>query len=122
MAALRATHYPPGKVTVVVNRYVNDQKELLGQMEGMLDIRVGGLIPNDYETTREAIDHGKPLTMIASRTLIGQWYLGGADHLIGASQHSKTRGAGNLQSKVASIFGRCLSSLKIEAKTKQPIL
>ena len=122
MAALRAAHYPPGKVTVVVNRYVNDQKDLLDQTEGMLDIRVGGLIPNDYETAREAIDHGEPLTMIASRTLLGQWYLGGAEHLIGASQHSKTRVAGNLQSKVASIFGRCLSSLKIESRAKQPIL
>ena len=122
MAALRAAHYPAGKVTVVINRYVNDQKELLGQTENMLDIRVAGLIPNDYETAREAIDHGKPLTMIASRTLIGQWYLGGADHLIAASEHSKTRGAGNLASKVASIFGRCLSSLKIEARAKQPIL
>jgi Flp pilus assembly CpaE family ATPase len=109
-------------VTVVVNRYVNDQKELLGQTENMLDIRVAGLIPNDYETAREAIDHGKPLTMIASRTLIGQWYLGGADHLIAASEHAKTRGAGNLASKVASIFGRCLSSLKIETRAKQPIL
>jgi pilus assembly protein CpaE len=122
LTALAAAHYPPGKVTVVVNRYVNDQKDLLGQTEGMFGMRVGGLIPNDYETTREAIDHGKPLTMIASRTLIGQWYLGGADHLIAERQHPNTRVAGNLPSKVASIFGRCLSSLKMETRAKQPII
>jgi len=122
LAALGAAHYPPGKVAVVVNRYMNDQKDLLAQTEGMLGMRVGGLIPNDYETAREAIDHGKPLTMIASRTLIGQWYLGGADHLIAEPQHPNIRAAGNLPSKVASIFGRCLSSLKIETRAKQPIL
>jgi len=122
LAALGAAHYQPGKVTVVVNRYVNDQKDLLGQTEGMFGMRVGGLIPNDYETAREAIDHGKPLTMIASRTLIGQWYLGEADHLIAESQHSKGRAAGKLPNKVASILGRCLSSLKIETRAKQPIL
>ena len=80
---LRAAHYPAGKVNVVVNRYVNDQKELLKETEDMWGVRMAGLIPNDYGTASEAIEHGKPLTIMASRTMIGQWYLKEANHLIG---------------------------------------
>ena len=80
---LRAAHYPAGKVNVVVNRYVNDQRELLKETEDMWGVRITGLIPNDYGTASEAIEHGKPLTIMASRTMIGQWYLKEANHLIG---------------------------------------
>ena len=34
----------------------------------MLAVRMAGLIPNDYGTASEAIDHGKPLTIMAART------------------------------------------------------
>ncbi len=53
---------------MVVNRYVNDQKELLKETEDMFGVRMAGLIPNDYGTASEAIDHGKPLTIMAART------------------------------------------------------
>src|SRR5262245_16453827 len=77
-----AAHYPAGKVRVVVNRYVNDQKELLKETEGMLGLQMAGLIPNDYGTASEAIDRGKPLTITAARTTIGQWFSKGTDQLI----------------------------------------
>ena len=118
LGTLGAAHYPAGKVSVVVNRYANEHKELLSETEDVLSVRVAGLIPNDYETAREAIDHGKPLTMTASRTTIGQWYLGRADHLI--AEKSPTRGtvAGKGQSKTAWLFDRCLSTLKLETRGK----
>ena len=75
LEALAAAQYPTDKVMVVVNRYTNDQKDLLSETEGMLAVRMAGLIPNDYGTASEAIDHGKPLTIMAARTSIGQWYL-----------------------------------------------
>ena len=61
LETLGAAHYPAGKVGVFVNRYANDQKELLKETEDMLGVRMAGLIPNDYGTAREAIDHGKPV-------------------------------------------------------------
>ena len=33
----------------------------------MLGVRMAGLIPNDYGTASEAIDHGKPLTIMAAK-------------------------------------------------------
>ena len=116
LATLASAQYPAGKVVVVVNRYVNEQKELLGQTEDMLGVRVAGLIPNDYETARDAMEHGNPLTMMAARTPIGQWYLGGADHLI--SENVAVNGTAKAQSKAAWLLGRCLSTLKLEPRGK----
>jgi pilus assembly protein CpaE len=120
LGTLAAAHYPAGKVVVVVNRYVNEQKELLSQTEDMLGVRVAGLIPNDYETAREAMEHGKPLTMMAARTAIGQWYLGGADLLMAEKVDGTAAGKG--QSKAARFFGRCLSTLKLEPRAKPSVV
>jgi pilus assembly protein CpaE len=122
LATLAAAHYPPGKVIVVVNRYVNEQKELLAQTEEMLGVQVAGLIPNDYETAREAMEHGKPLTLMAARTPIGQWYLGGVDHLISDKASVNGTAAGKSQSAAARFFGRCLSTLKLEARAKPSVV
>ena len=116
LVALAAAHYPTGKVVVVVNRYVNDQKELLSQTEDLLGVRVAGLIPNDYQAAREAMEHGRPLTMMAARTPIGQWYLDGADHLM--AEKVAMNGATKGQSKAAWLLGRCLSTLKLETRAK----
>ncbi|HKT35267.1 MAG TPA: P-loop NTPase [Nitrospira sp.] len=122
LATLAAAHYPAGKVIVVVNRYVNEQKEFLSQTEDMLGVQVAGLIPNDYETAREAMEHGKPLTMMAARTPIGQWYLGGVDHLIAEKASVKGMVAGKSQSAAARFFGRCLSTLKFETRAKPSVV
>ncbi|MBU6433887.1 MAG: P-loop NTPase [Nitrospirae bacterium] len=118
LEALGAGQYPAGKVLVVVNRYVNDQKELLSETEDMLGLRMAGLIPNDYPTASEALDHGKPLTIMASRTTIGQWYLRGTDQLIGDKAAVKGTAVGKEPSKTASFFGRYLPSFGLETKGK----
>ncbi|HZN45089.1 MAG TPA: hypothetical protein VFB56_07150, partial [Nitrospiraceae bacterium] len=122
LGTLVAAHYPAGKVVVVVNRYVNEQKELLRQTEDMLGVRVAGLIPNDYETAREAVEHGKPLAIMAARTPIGQWYLGGADLLMAEKVSGNGTAVGKGQSKAARFFGRCLSTLKLEPRGKPSVV
>lgn len=115
---LRMAAYPPGKVTVVVNRYVNDQQDLLEETEALLGAAMAGLIPNDYGTASEAIDHGKPLTIMASRTSIGQWYLRGAELLVGDKSLAGKTEAGTGGEKRLSFFGRCFSTLGLESGRK----
>ena len=120
--AFGAAQYPAGKVRVVVNRYVNDQKELLKETEDMLGVRMAGLIPNDYGTAREAIDHGKPLTTIAAKKPIGQWYLKGTDDLIGDKAAINGAAAGKESSKKTSFLGRYLPSLGLETGRKPSVV
>jgi pilus assembly protein CpaE len=113
-----AAHYPGGKVRVVVNRYVNDQKELLKETEDMLSLRMAGLIPNDYRTASEAIDRGKPLMIMAPRTTIGQWYLKGIDQLIADSSVKSATAQQKESSKKTSFLGRYLPSFGLETRSK----
>ena len=118
---LTSAQYPEGKVGVVVNRYDNDQKELLTETQDMLGLHMAGLIPNDYGTASEALDHGKPLTIMASRTTIGQWYLRGADQLIGDKAAVNGMAEAKEQNKTASFFGRYLPSFCLETKGKPSV-
>lgn len=115
---LRMAAYPSGKVGVVVNRYANDQKDLLTETEGLLGMPMAGLIPNDYGTASEAINHGKPLTVMASRTSIGQWYLRGTESLVGDTALPGGAGAGKGAEKKSSFLGRCFSTLGLESSRK----
>lgn len=101
---LRRAQYPSGKVVVIVNRYKKDQQDLLRETEDMLRVRIEGLIPNDFPTASDAIDHGKPVVMQAPKTVIGQWFTQEARWLIGdptASDHDQVK----LLGKKMSLFG-----------------
>jgi len=111
LEAFAAAQYPADKVMVVVNRYTNDQKDLLSETESMLAVRTAGLIPNDYGTASEAIDHGKPLTIMAAKTTVGQWYLRGSDQLINGKAGINGTASAKDAGKKTSIFGRYLPSL-----------
>jgi hypothetical protein len=102
----------------VVNRYANDQKDLLVETEDLLGMSTSGLIPNDYGTVSEAIQQGKPLTVMATRTSIAQWYLRGSDALVGDKSVAKGAHAGNGSEKKSSFLGRCISSLGLESGRK----
>ncbi len=66
---------------------------------------MAGLIPNDYETASEAIDHGKPLTIMASRTTHRHSGIcEGADHLIAEKISVNGTGAGKEQSKESLVL------------------
>src|SRR4029077_15451942 len=122
LEALGAAQYQAGKVLVVVDRYTNDQKDLLSETEDMLGLRMAGLIPNDYGTASEALDHGKPLTIMASRTTLGQWYLRRTDQLIGDKVAVNGTAVGKDPSKKASFFGLSLPSFRSDTKEKPSVV
>ena len=103
----------------MVNRYTSDQKDLLSETEGMLAVRMAGLIPNDYGTASEAIEHGKPLTIMAARTSISQWYLRGSNQLI--SGKATVNGMAKDANNKTSFFGRYFQSLGLELKGKPSV-
>jgi hypothetical protein len=79
---------------------------------------MAGLIPNDYGTASEAINHGKPLTIIASRTSIGQWYLRGSEALVRDKSLAAGSDSGKRSEKKVSFLGRCFSTLGLEPGRK----
>jgi pilus assembly protein CpaE len=122
LEALGAAQYQAGKVLVVVNRYTNDQKNMLSETEDMLGVRMAGLIPNDYGTASEALDHGKPLTIMASRTTLGLWYLRRTEQLISEKTAANGTIYGKEQSKKTSFLGRYLPSFRLETKEKSSVV
>jgi pilus assembly protein CpaE len=119
---LRMAAYPSGKVAVVVNRYASDQKDLLAETEDLLGVPMAGLIPNDYGTASEAINHGKPLTIMASRTSIGQWYLRGSEALVGDKSPAAGTDLVKGSEKKSSFLGRCFSTLGLEPGRKPSVV
>jgi len=120
LEAFAAAQYPVGKVIVMVNRYRSDQKELLSETESMLAVRMAGLIPNDYGTASEAIDHGKPFTLMAARTSLAQWYLRSSNHVV--KGRTDANGMAKDADKKMSLFARYLPSLRLELKGKASVV
>jgi pilus assembly protein CpaE len=118
---LRSAQYPSEKTGIVVNRYEKDQKDLLSEAEALLGVQMAGLIPNDYGTANEAINHGKPLTIMASRTSIGQWYLRGSNRLVGDKFATKQTDSTTVSDKKISFLGRCFSSVGLEVGRKASV-
>mgnify|MGYP000952887788 CR=1 FL=1 len=114
---LTEAHYPAGKVALVVNRYETDQKDLLEQTEALLNFKISGLIPNDYGSASESIQHGKPLTVLAPKTSIGQWYLREVGRFIGEPAQDIASPA-NGQVRSQSFLGRCFANLGMEVGRK----
>lgn len=117
LEVLFAARYPAGKIALVINRYEKDQKDLVNETERLLGIQIAGLIPNDYESASEAINQGKPLTVMAARTPIAQWYLEEAGQLIG-DHGEDTTDSSKRQAKGLSFLGRCFSSIGMEVRRK----
>jgi len=116
LKVLFAARYTAGKIALVINRYEKDQKDLVAETEGLLGTQMAGLIPNDYESASEAINQGKPLTVMAARTPIAQWYLEGAGQLIG--EHAEGVASLKGPAKSLSFLGRCFSSIGMEVGRK----
>ncbi|MBX3303491.1 MAG: P-loop NTPase [Nitrospira sp.] len=113
---LSAARYPADKIALVVNRYEKDQRDLLEETKTLLNLRIAGLIPNDYESASEAINQGKPLTVMASKTSIGQWYL----REVGRFVAEPVEGAASPKgpAKNLSFLGRCFSNLRMDVGRK----
>ena len=117
LEVLFAARYPAAKIALVVNRYEKDQKDLAAETERLLGIQIAGLIPNDYESASEAINQGKPLTVMAARTPLAQWYLEGVGQLIG-DHGEDTTDSSKRQAKGLSFLGRCFSTIGMEVGRK----
>jgi pilus assembly protein CpaE len=116
LEVLRAAQFSSSRVALVVNRYEKDQKDLVAETEALLGIHMAGLIPNDYGSASEAINHGKPLTVLASKAPIGQWYLSGIGQLIGEQGVGAVSPKG--PAKRLSFLGRCFSNLGMDVGRK----
>lgn len=117
LEVLRAAQFPASKVALVVNRYEKDQKDLVAETEGLLGVQMAGLIPNDYGSASEAINQGKPLTVMASKTPIAQWYLCDIGYLIGqhtADIAASPKGSG----KGLSFLGRYFANVGMDVGRK----
>jgi pilus assembly protein CpaE len=122
LEVLRAEQYPAGKIAVVVNRYTNDQRELLRETEDMLGVRTAGQIPNDYGTASEAIDHGKPLTVMAPKTVLAQWYARRTEDLLADKSGVNGSGAAKEEKKKLGFLGRYLPTFGLETRGKPSIV
>jgi pilus assembly protein CpaE len=116
LEVLRAAQFPSSKVALVVNRYEKDQKDLMVETEALLGVHMAGLIPNDYGSASEAINHGKPLTVLASKAPIGQWYLREVGQLSGEQGEGAVSPKG--PAKSLSFLGRCFSNLGMDVGRK----
>lgn len=113
---LHAAHYRSDKISLVVNRYTQQDEEILRHTEKTLEHKVAGIIPNDYETVNKAISNGKSLKVMAPRAAVTQWYLEYATAL--AKRH---KGGGHLsqsrpEEKKGSFLARYLPGLGFDAK------
>jgi pilus assembly protein CpaE len=121
LEVLRAAQFPASKVVLIVNRYEKDQKDLVVETEALLGVQTAGLVPNDYGSASEAINQGKPLTVMASKTPIAQWYLCEIGHLIG--EHAGSIAAlSKGQGKSLSFLGRCFSSVGMDVGRKPSVV
>ena len=117
LGVMLGAHYPVGKIGVVVNRYENDQKDLVAETETLLGLQMAGLIPNDYESASEAINQGKPFTVMAARTPIAQWYLRGVEQLIGDPAAGATV-LSQRSAKGQSFLGRYFANFRADVARK----
>jgi pilus assembly protein CpaE len=114
----RDAHYGSNKVMLVVNRYNTRDEELLRHTEDALKHKVDGLIPNDYTSTNRAGNDGQPLTMVAPRAAITQWYLQQGGVFDGNDQEDQHDATEQKNTKKGSFFTRYLPSLGLDAKAK----
>jgi pilus assembly protein CpaE len=119
--AFSAARYPTDKIQLIVNRYANDQRDLLNETTKMLEMQASGRIPDDYRTANEALNHGKPVTSMAPKSTIGQWYLRETDQLV-VEHGSGNRTGAKIEAGNTSFFGRYLPSLGFEAKGKPSVI
>jgi pilus assembly protein CpaE len=111
-------HYDSNKIMLVVNRYSARDEELLRHTEETLRHKVYGLIPNDYASTNRAGNDGQPLTMVAPRAAITQWYLRQGSIFGGNDQENQHEVTDQKNIKRGSFLTRYLPGLGLDAKAK----
>jgi pilus assembly protein CpaE len=116
--AFRDARYESDKIMLIVNRYSTRDEELLRHTEETLKHKANGLIPNDYAPTNRAINDGQPLTVVAPRAAITQWYLRQGAMFGGKDQENQHEVTDQKNIKRGSFFNRYLPGLGLDAKAK----
>ena len=55
------------KIMLVVNRYLQQENDLLAETEKVLKVKARWLIPNDYVTICDAVNAGKPIKLLTPK-------------------------------------------------------
>ena len=82
---LRGSGVAQEKIDLVITRYLPHEKDVLGETNDILKQEAKWLIPNDYVSSSNAINSGKPAVMIAPRSSLAKTYFKIADSFLGAS-------------------------------------
>lgn len=85
---LRATAWPPDKLKLILNRFVQDDADLLTETEQALECPTFWRLPNDYRSASSAINTGRPLMSAMPRLPLSRSFAGLAAALMpdGASR------------------------------------
>ncbi|MGH7229996.1 MAG: AAA family ATPase [Nitrospiraceae bacterium] len=115
---LNAAHYSSDKISLLVNRHIRQDEEILPHAEETLGCKVSGLIPNDYATVSKAVSSGKPLKAVAPKVAVTQWYLQHA--MVLEKRHNSDGHLTQIEpeEKKTSFLSRYLPSLGFDAKTR----
>jgi pilus assembly protein CpaE len=116
--AFRDARYESNKIMLIVNRYSARDEELLRHTEETLQHKIDGLIPNDYASTNRAGNDGQPLTVVAPRAAITQWYLQQGAIFAGKDQEDQHEVTDQRNTKRGSFLTRYLPGLGLDAKAK----
>ncbi len=71
---LRGSGVPQDKIELVVTRYLPHEKDVLSETKEILKQEANWLLPNDYVSSSNAINSGKPVVMIAPRSNLTKTY------------------------------------------------
>jgi pilus assembly protein CpaE len=84
-------YLPKERVRIVANRCLKNSDISLKDAEESIDKKVFWTIPNDYKTTMSAINNGKPLYQIASKSPVTRSMEGLADLFFEGEQDQETK-------------------------------
>jgi len=69
---LRGSGFPPDKIRLVMNRYLPAEQEVLKETEDILKQKTYWFFPNDYPSVSQAVNGGKPIIEMASRSQVAK--------------------------------------------------
>lgn len=84
-------YLPKERVRIVANRYLKNSDISLKDAEESIDKKVFWTIPNDYKTTMSAINNGRPLSQIASKSPVARNMERLADSFFEGEEDQKTK-------------------------------
>ena len=105
---LRGSGVPQDKIELVVTRYLPHEKDVLSETKDILKQEANWLLPNDYVSSSNAINSGKPVVMIAPRSNLTKTY----------QQLAQSFREDSPVSQESSFWGNLLNSVK--GKRSQP--